>query len=361
LAITETRSDRHTPGTGGTPLTIDPLQDPRWPEFVGNHPRASTFHSRAWLGALQRTYGYEPIAFTTSPPNQTLENAVVFCVIRSRITGRRLVSLPFSDHCEPLVEDAENLERIIQMVGAFARQHRCRYAEIRPASGTLNSSGLQAAGTYYLHRVNLTPDVDTLLRSFHKDCVQRKIRKAEREALEYKAGRDESLLRQFYWLLGMTRRRHHVPPQPILWFRNLVDCLGEDLLIRIASKDGQPVAGILTLRSKNKLIYKYGGSDVRMNRLGGMPLLFWKSIQDAKREGATEFDLGRTDCDNPGLIGFKEHWAAERIPLTYWRDPAAGRLPHLDNWKTRFAKRLFIRIPDIVLTHAGQLLYRHIG
>ena len=47
---------------------LDPLQDPRWPEFLEQQSSASVFHSRGWLAALQRTYGYEPIAYTTSPP-----------------------------------------------------------------------------------------------------------------------------------------------------------------------------------------------------------------------------------------------------------------------------------------------------
>jgi len=42
-------------------------------------------------------------------------------------------------------------------------------------------------------------------------------------------------------------------------------------------------SGELTIRYKDTLVYKYGGSDVSYNRLGGMHLLYWNSIQDAKR------------------------------------------------------------------------------
>ena len=91
---------------------IDPLTDPRWQEFTARHPRASVFHSSGWLRALQLAYGYEPIAYTLSPPQSEVANAVVFSRIRSWATGRRLVSLPFSDHCEPLVDgDVDAAER----------------------------------------------------------------------------------------------------------------------------------------------------------------------------------------------------------------------------------------------------------
>jgi len=221
--------------------------------------------------------------------------------------------------------------------------------------------GFQKAQTFYLHRLNLRPAPDALLRSFHKDCVQRKIRRAEREGLTYEAGRSELHLQKLYGLLRHTRRRHHLPPQPLHWFRNVVECVGKDACIRIASKHGQPVAGILTLSHGKKMIYKYGGSDADFNHLGGMPMLFWKAIQEAKQAGAEELDLGRSECDNTGLIAFKEHWSAERFPMTYWRYPGMAKPVLTEGRKIRYAKQLFARLPDSVLTLTGKLLYRHIG
>ena len=345
-----------------TVQSLDPLQDPRWPEFVRRHPNASVFHTPGWLRALQCTYHYEPVAFTTSAPTEELKNALLFCAVRSWLTGSRLVCLPFSDHCEPLVESSEELNELRLFVQRIAKQQRWKYVEMRSANSALQLEGVfQRAQTFYLHRLDLRYSLDTLLRTFHKDCVQRKIRRAEREGLTYETGRSESLLAKLYGLLQITRWRHHIPPQPLDWFRNLVECVGENACIRIASKNGQPVAGILTLSHGKRVVYKYGGSDAGLNSLGGMALLFWKTIQEAKQAGAEEFDLGRSDCDNLGLVAFKEHWAADRSTLTYWRCPVAARPASTDGWRIRFAKQIFARLPDGVLTRAGKLLYRHIG
>ena len=62
---------------------IDPLRDPRWPELCKRHPQASVFHTVGWLEALHRTYGYEPVVFTTSRPRTELENGVLFCKVNS--------------------------------------------------------------------------------------------------------------------------------------------------------------------------------------------------------------------------------------------------------------------------------------
>ena len=121
------------------------------------------------------------------------------------------------------------------------------------------------------------------------------------------------------------------------------------------------MAGILTLSHGKRVVYKYGGSDASLNILGGMALLFWKTIQDAKQAGAEEFDLGRSDCDNAGLIVFKERWAADRSTLTNWSSPATAKPPLTDGWRIRLAKQISSRLPDGILIAAGKLLYRHIG
>src|SRR5579864_5449978 len=82
---------------------INPLDDPRWLPFLNDHPRATVFHSPGWLKALHLTYGYEPLVLTTSPENELLRNGLVLCTVSSWLTGSRMVSLPFSDHCQPLM------------------------------------------------------------------------------------------------------------------------------------------------------------------------------------------------------------------------------------------------------------------
>jgi Acetyltransferase (GNAT) domain len=342
--------------------SFDPLRDRRWSELVGRHPKASLFHAAGWLSALQRTYGFDPIAFTTSQPTDPLQNALVFAAVRSWLTGYRLVSLPFSDHCEPLVDTADELQALCGAVLRYRRRGGWKYVEMRPASAWVPpDDSFVGAPAFYLHRLDLRRDLDVLLRGCHKDSIQRKIRRAEREHLTYEHGRGEALLRKLCHLLDLTRRRHHVPPQPLSWFRNLVDCLGEDLCIRIASKDGQPVAGLLTLAHRESLVYKYGGSDRRLHPLGAMPFLLWKTIEHAKQIGARELDLGRSDRDNTGLIVFKDRLGASRSTLTYWRAPGRTRSSDGNGWKLRLARRVFARLPDRVRRVAGSLLYPHIG
>jgi CelD/BcsL family acetyltransferase involved in cellulose biosynthesis len=341
---------------------VDPLVDPRWKDLQQRHPSSSVFHTRGWLEALRRTYGYQPVAFTTSPPGSELTNGSLFCQVSTWLTGRRLVSVPFSDHCSPLVSSSEELASVLNYLQRDLEQQHWQHIEMRSLeSQRLTLAGFHKSRTFHFHTLDLRPGLDELFRSFHKDCVQRKIKRAEREAVVYEEGRSDSLLANFYHLLLLTRRRQGLPPQPLTWFQNLVGCLGDALTIRIASKDGRPAAGILTLRHKRSLVYKYGCSDQRFNHLGGTQLLFWRAIQEAKRDQLDELDMGRSENDDYGLVTFKNRWGTTRSTLTYWRYPAGHRGSHYRAWAVQVSKRMFTHMPDSFLTTAGRLLYRHVG
>jgi CelD/BcsL family acetyltransferase involved in cellulose biosynthesis len=340
---------------------VDPLCDARWERFVNDHPQASVFHSPSWLRALKSSHGYDPFVLTTCSPNATLTNGLVFCRIKSWLTGKRIVSLPFSDHCHPLASDPVELDDLLGRTRRWVDAGEWNYVEIRP---TFNQpdirTGFHESLRYCVHSLDLRTSKQTLFKNFHKDSIQRKIRRAEREKLVYEEGTSEVLLRKFYKLLIITRRRQFLPPQPLSWFRALIGMFGRDLKIRIASKGEIPIASILTLSHKKSLVYKYGCSDARFHRCGGMMLLFWNTIQEAKDTGIEELDLGRSDIDNLGLISFKDHWGAIGKPLVYWTYPRR-RETAMSTWQKAVMRRVVPVTPEPMLRTAGTLLYRHIG
>jgi len=352
-----------------TVYRIDPLSDPRWAEFLLAHPKASIFHTPGWLACLRETYGYEPFVLTTSPPGTALTNGLPFCRIKSWLTGERLVSVPFADHCDPLFDRVEDfysvLEQAARGLGGSSRKH----VEIRPldstvldAAGLSGNAGFHEGRTFRIHLLDLKPSLDNLLRSCDKNSVQRRLRRADREGLTYEEGTSPALLKKFFDLQVMTRRRHVVPPQPILWFRHLIETLGEQVKIRVVSTGEIPIASILTLTYKRSVIYKYGCSDAKYNNLAGTVFLFWKTIQEAKERGADVFDMGRSDLDNPGLINFKSNWGTPDIPLTYWRFPAPSPAPAPGRARAKMVgSYLLARLPDSLLILLGRTLYKHAG
>jgi hypothetical protein len=344
--------------------TLDPLVDLRWEEFLNRAPRASAFHSSGWLRALFHTYHYAPIVFTSTPPNRALENGTVFTIVKSWLVDSRLVSLPFSDHVDPLMQREEDLVELLFDLRKGQQSGRWKRVELRPTTvGNYNPAWpIFFDGQRFIQQqVDLRPNLETVFSRFHHDSIRRKIRKAERSGVVEEVGQSEELLQQFFSLHTKTRRRKSLPPPPLLWFRNILEYLKEKATIRVASKDGKPIAAILTLRFKETAVYKYGCTDSRFHNLGAMPFLLWKAMEQEHRTGAKEFDLGRTGPDNMGLIRFKEKFGAVRTDVTYKIFPEESRPAMENDWRLSLAKKIFRFLPEKAMVYAGSKIYPHIG
>lgn len=317
----------------------------------------SVFASRPWLSALKEVYGYRPLLYPLGDPPRAV---LAICEVKSRLTGRRWVSVPFADHCEPGATQPEELEAVLRRFLEEPAVQGARYVELRPLSArwheTLQTLGFRPSAQFWYHEIDLRPGPEGLWRNLHAGSIRRKVRRAEREGLELQAGNSPELLREYYRLHLRTRRRQGVPPQPFRWFRVLGEQFGDRLRVYLASFQGRPVSGIVTLRWGLTLIYKYGASDERWNQLGGNPFLMWRAMEEACSAGLETFDLGRCDCDNAGLAQYKQRLGAARLSLTYFRKPATAA-----QTSRPLAHEVCRRLPLPVLQLLGRLFYRHLG
>jgi hypothetical protein len=341
---------------------LDPLEDERWARFVGRHASASVFHSLPWLRALEKTYRYEAVVYTTAGKREELTNGLLFVRVKSWLSGHRLVSLPFSDHCEPLVSGLPELRLLLAAPQKELENRVWKYLEIRPKTLAFSEGIEDQPEEYLLHALDLRPELETIYKNLHKDSIRRKIRRAEREGLTIQSGNNESMLSDFFRLHLATRRRQSLPPHPIDWFRNLLQCFEGKSIIRIARRHNSAIAAVLTLEHNKSVVYKYGCSDARFHSTGAMPFVFWDVIRDAKQRGLEQLDLGRTERDNDGLLSFKKRLGATCERLVYVRYPPRGTAMSICKKKmVQVAKLVFARTPDRLLTAAGSLLYPHIG
>lgn len=341
---------------------IDPTSDPRWETFLRTHPLASIFHTPGWLEALRRTYGYAPVALTSSAPDTSLTNGIPCCTVTGMWRKKRLVSLPFSDHCRPLVGNHDELVCLVQYLQNKVRGELWSSCEIRSSeAGDIGLLSREPRRRFVLHTLDLRQSADALYRNLHNNCVKRKISRAQREKIRCREGHSERLARDFYELLAVTRRRHGLPPQPYEWFSNLIDSLQQMLTISVAYLGRRPIAAILTLKYKQTVTYKYGCTDQAYNRFGGMQLLLWNAIRAAKEAGAIEFDMGRSEVEDHGLIAFKDRWGASQTDLTYCHYPA--RLPGsaLRDRQRTVGQYVLSHTPLGILGVLGKVMYKYAG
>ncbi len=299
-----------------TVYKLDPLRDRRWRAFIEGHPNGSVFHSTAWLEALRQTYGFQPVVFTTSPPTGEVSNGLLFCRVRSWLTSLRMVSLPFSDHCEPLctLEETQFLTRYLQ---CELDHQKWKYLEIRPLNGgfrySSDTTGFQAVAKYCIHRMDLRDDLQELFRRLDKSSIQRRVHRAERSALTVREMRQgpRNCCRISFRLSILTRRRQLVCPSATfrVWFKNLIQSFGDALEIRTAYM-GQNACSrhSLLCASETPRIINTGARMPNSTTSAPCHSFCGTRSRSAKVQlSATVFDMGRTDpAVDVGLDGVQK-------------------------------------------------------
>jgi CelD/BcsL family acetyltransferase involved in cellulose biosynthesis len=331
---------------------LDPRTDERWGDFVDRAEGATMFHHPAWLDLLAARYRYEFAASCVLDGDGRVVAGLPWARIESRLTGRRLVALPFSDACPPLVDGAaeDELARAVE-------EHRREMGLGLEVRWRMDALPGEVVHSYWRHTLPLDSDVEGVERRA-KSSIRRGVTKARREGLTFERRTDAAALDAFYRLHLHTRRRLGAPTQP----KRFIDGLG-DLFERghgfvgLVSDGTQPVAAAVFLRLRDHLIYKYGASDSAALARRPNNLLFAEVIRWACENGCQELDFGRTDLDQEGLKQFKRGWGADEVPLhhTY-----AGMEPPSGEGPARLLAPVIRRSPPSVGRLFGAL-YRHFG
>ena len=332
-------------------VSILPLRDPRWLEFVSARPAALPVHHPAWALLLEQTYGFDSLALALEA-GETISAGMPVLRVRRPFGGARWISLPFTDFSPPL-GDVDALAAGLDGVPAA---HGVTRLEIR---GPFPGATTQTPEPPLLHTLPLEPDPEVVARRF-RDSVRRNIRKGERSGVTVRRGGEEAdLADTFYGLHVETRRRLGVPVQPRRFFRLLWRNVVEPGLgfVLLAEHNGRPLSGAVFLAWNGKVAYKYGASDPKWLGLRPNEVLFRDAIQWACANGYHTLDFGRTDADAAGLRRFKLGWGCAEAPLLY--SVVGGAPPRLDSSSSTTLAPLLRRSPTWVTRVVGELLYKY--
>jgi len=351
----------HASSPATAPVPVDPVADPRWEDLVRRASEGSIFHHPAWLRLLSESYGYPLSACCVASADGRLLGGLPVALVSSRLTGRRLVALPFSDLCPPLAAPGAPPSADGALGDALgALQRSCGLPlEVRGGGEILRRAS--RGQRFHHHVLELDRDVDATKRRFTKPQALRGVRRALREGLRAELRTDRGALAVFYRLHVATRRRLGVPTQPqrfILGLEQLFDeGLGFVLLVR---REEHVVASAVFLTFGSVLTYKYGASDARSLAARPNNLLFMEAIRWGCENGFRSLDFGRTHWGQEGLRAFKLSWGPEERTLCYRNlGPTSGRA-----WDARVERAVAAairRAPPMAGRLIGEALYRHAG
>ena len=197
------------------PLTCGGWND--WNDWITAEDRYSCFHCSEWAHVLRDSYDYRP-HYLISRSSDRFSASLSFMEIDSVLTGRRGVSLPFSDHCDPVIGKDIRPSDVMSAATEYAESVGWRYLNFHGGHNLLR--GVPPASEYVGHRLTLSDDRG-LQWSRLRDTTRRNIRKAIRTDVEVDIGSTQDALNEFYRLHCLTRQRHKLPAQPLRFFQNI--------------------------------------------------------------------------------------------------------------------------------------------
>jgi len=341
-------------------VIVNPLRQPGWDSLLAGRPEAWFFHGTAWARVLHETYGHVPV-FAARFAGGQLQTLLPLMEVSSPWTGRRGVSLPFTDFCFPLKTKGQDAGKLYEMAMAQGRARGWRYLECR--SSDEDWPGSSPSLVFYGHRLDLGAGEKSLFEELD-GAVRRGIKKAGAAGLRVQFDNSMESVETYYALHCRTRRRHGLPPQPLRFFANIQEYLLRPGLgfIATARRENQPVAAAVFLHHGRQALYKFGASDYGFQQLRPNNLLMWEGIRQCAARGCASLHFGRTSLANEGLRRFKLGFGAREEEIKCCKyDFGAGRFVADVDRAEGWFNRVFACLPPPLLRLAGRLLYPHLS
>jgi len=338
-----------------------------WNSIVLGSVDGKLCHMFEWNEILPKVYDYKP-TYLSIRENQELVGVFPSFIIKSRLFGSRLVSMPFDSYGGPLFKRfSRTMNReLLATVASISRSENLEYAEIRSPSlystDTIKEEGFieNTNYSYFTFLIDLKQDIKKILMSLRKS-TRRGIRIAERKGINIKEAKTDGDLKNFYNLYLTTMKKHGSPPHSFSFFKELWDHFYPSYLrIFFANYQDRNISAMLFYVFNKEIHYGYGASlrDEKYLRLCPNDLLVWYAIGFGKERDLTFLNLGRTR-PNSNVYFFKLGWDGKKVPLTYFcKLTNADKLPFLDpySYKYRVLTQIWKTLPDSIATNLGPRL-----
>jgi len=338
--------------------------DPQLNEFLVGSPQATIYHAPEWRDAIAATYGYTPFYLGCFDGGRLI-GVLPMMEVASWLTGRRLVSLPFSNVCGPIGDPGACMRLLREAIDLYkARGDSAMEIRTQADINPIELEGLAGVSYFITSIVDLDPDPDVVWKRFKDRNVRTEVRQAAKKGITVRQGTSEDDLGDFYNLYAPSRQGHGVPPQPYEFFRNLWRHLRPDRLdLFMAMYGDHPVGGLITLAYGKTFCAAYIGADPAYRSYRVHQIMFWKAMESACLRGFKRFDFLRTAKKSKKLRYFKERWNAREVDLDYLYHPEVrGTASTIEETaKYRVLTAILKRSPAFVGKAFGKMLYRHLG
>jgi len=347
---------------------IDPLNDERWDPFIESHPYGTIYQHSSWIKVLALTYEHtKPLCFALEDQSCDIRAAIPCFIVRSRLTGTRIVSLPFSSYCDPLVSDKKDFVRLIDGIINKLESISGSYYELRSFRNQdlIYDDRLKSHNYHKIQILDIEDRFENILQAFHKKSIIGSLKKAEKSGVTVRQGCSEQDLKQFYSIHTATRKRQGFPIQPYRFFKNMWELMYPQgyFTLLLAEVNKKVIAGLVLFKFKDVVSAEYIAFIPKYLEARPNNYLLFKGIKMACSEGYHHFDFGKTPPENKGLLDFKRRWGAKMYDLPYFYYPQPKGIMSLEQNDLKHKSLRFTgkHLPLPLAKIMGRLAYRHLG
>jgi peptidoglycan pentaglycine glycine transferase (the first glycine) len=281
---------------------------PGWDDAAVRSPGGHVLQSAAWA-KIREAQGWTPefhqLGEASAPsgaPPPALPLALVLW--RSLPAGQSLAYVPRG----PIAGNASELEPALAKLAALARERRAIFLKVDPeidadfGAGPLRAAGFRRAPDIQpviaTLELDLRPEEDALFAALEKD-TRWSVRQAEKRGVAIRDASGDDDLRALYHLYVETGQRAGFITRTWDYYRRMWGTLVAEghAKVRLAEKDGAPVAGALTWRCGEREVYQSAATNDAGRSAYAAYGLLWRCIIEARKGGARRFDFGGTPVD----------------------------------------------------------------
>jgi len=337
--------------------------------MVANHPLGLVFHHTAYGRMIEASFSHmRPYYVSLSGADDSCRGGLSLFLVRSWLTGNRLVSIPWAAYGDPMVSSSEEFRLLLGQVLEFSKQVKASYIELktRQSCDSLNAHGMIPSCYEKSHRLDLSGGASGVWRGLHYSSVRQRIMKAMREGLKIRLARSQEEIASFYRVWCIHRRMLGLPSHRPQYFQNIWRYLTPLDMVQfwIAEKNGELLGGLCNFTYKKTVFLTYIALERGIRQMGGGLLLTWRAISEALQQGYESVDFGRTPVTNTGLMAYKRHWGACEVeaPVLYY-PRVTGISSYGDERRLlhRVMRRFWKIVPPKLSRIAGEFFWRHAG
>ena len=335
------------------------VKEEEWNSFLINNDEATVYHTPKWKEFLEVTFGYKTHYLFEEDDSGNIIGLLPLSFVKSKLTGNRLCSMPFSHLCGPLGSKDSLTDLLTEAIHLF-KESNLSFLEIRSA---IQDERFINVNSYANHTLDLSVGPDNLWQKLNRGTIRNPIKRAQKAGVIVEMSRDMSDLKDFYEINVMTKKNLGVPCHPWKFFKNMFNIFRNDVSLYVSKFNGEIIGGGVMIYFKNRVLYSYGAANPSYLNLSPYKVFTWKSIEDSFINGYSIYDFGRTHTSNTGLTEFKRRWGTVETPLYYNYYPVKSNSlsEKREGIKYRLASGMISKMPFFTYKGLSDVVFGHFG